>query len=48
MSFFSKQEENSYLVQDNKEWMLILVNEKNPLPDGYSPKLKKIRKWTGI
>lgn len=40
--FFSKQEENSYLVQDNKEWMLILVNEKNPLPDGYSPKLKKI------
>lgn len=40
---FLGQEEKSYLVQDDKDWMLMLVNEKNTLPDGYSPKLKKLK-----
>jgi len=36
-------ERNTYPAQDeNTDWMLILVNADNPLPDGYSPKLKSL------
>ncbi len=41
--FFSKQEEDSYLVRNGKGWMLTLVNEKNPLTEGYLPKLEKLK-----
>lgn len=39
---FSDKEEKDNLVQDNKDWMLMLVNDQNPLPHGYSPKLKSL------
>ncbi|MBU5426917.1 M15 family metallopeptidase [Tissierella pigra] len=41
-SFLEQEKEKSYLVQNSKDWMLMLVNEKSPLPDGYLPKLKKL------
>lgn len=30
-------------ISDSEDWMLILVNGENPLPDNYSPKLKKLK-----
>ncbi len=30
-------------INDNEDWMLMLVNGDNPLPENYSPKLKKLK-----
>jgi D-alanyl-D-alanine carboxypeptidase len=40
-----KQSNNTDLssINDNKDWMLMLVNGENPLPNNYSPKLKKLK-----
>lgn len=39
-----KQPDNAELssIGDIKDWMLMLVNGENPLPDNYSPNLKKL------
>lgn len=40
-----KQPANTDLssINDNEDWMLMLVNGENPLGDNYSPKLKKLK-----
>lgn len=40
-----KQPDNTDLssINDNEDWMLMLVNGENPLGDNYSPKLKKLK-----